>query len=168
MWVDQATPRQPHPRGTPGAAASSYLTLDRPPAAGLTHPSSRSPSPTTPRDLSNQPQPQLTPPADRPTSGTERPPQATPAAGQLNPRLDRTPHHQTGRHLLELYAIGKDISKLLEVCEEGRPTRTTAAHPIRGGKAELLVGLPERPWLDAKSQLYDASNEGGRISIAHL
>lgn len=86
------------------------------------------------------------------------------ASGPYCPEVYFTPLRECT--LGDLFAIGKDISELLKASEEGRPTRTTAGHLIRGGKAELLLGLPEGPWLDAKSQLYDPTNEGGKISLA--
>ena len=80
------------------------------------------------------------------------------------PEVYFSPQRECTLH--ELYDIGHDICELLNACENGEPTRATTAHLIRGGKTELLIGFAEGPWFDAKSQLYNASDSGGKISIA--
>lgn len=71
-----------------------------------------------------------------------------------------------GRSLEELYGLGCDAVALLEAASGGVLTRSTVLDLVRAGHARVLVGQPEGPWLDAKSQHYDLSTTGGKIALA--
>ncbi|MFI1291995.1 ATP-binding protein [Streptomyces sp. NPDC020792] len=71
-----------------------------------------------------------------------------------------------GRSALELFNIGKDIASLLDAIQGGSLTRETALDLLRSGRAEILIGQPEGPWLDVKSAHYDLSKPSGKISLA--
>jgi hypothetical protein len=71
-----------------------------------------------------------------------------------------------GRSAEELFALGKDATQLLDALMNGAPTRLTVADLVRGGGADLLVGLPEGDWLDAKKLEYAAGEASGEISLA--
>lgn len=54
----------------------------------------------------------------------------------------------------DLYELGDDVVRLIDAFFGDAPTRGTVADLIRGGRSDLLVGLPESGWLDVKSQEY--------------
>ena len=66
----------------------------------------------------------------------------------------------------QLYAVAASVARLFDAATEGRLTRQTAADLIIGGRADLLLGLPEGAWLDVKSQHYDLTTTRGKISLA--
>lgn len=71
-----------------------------------------------------------------------------------------------GRSVADLFAIGEGVLRLCDAFDHGAVTRDTVAHLVRGGGASLLTGQPESNWLDVKSQEYDLSTTGGKISLA--
>ncbi|WP_207212657.1 ATP-binding protein [Streptomyces leeuwenhoekii] len=71
-----------------------------------------------------------------------------------------------GRTLMDLFDLGKDITSLLDAMQRGSLTRQTTLDLLRGGRAEVLIGQPEGPWLDVKSAHYDLSMPSGKISLA--
>jgi hypothetical protein len=71
-----------------------------------------------------------------------------------------------GRSLLDVYAIADSAQSLLHAAEAGELTHENARALIMGGRADLLVGLPESSWLDVKSQHYNLDNDQGKISLA--
>ncbi|MEV0234692.1 hypothetical protein [Nonomuraea sp. NPDC050786] len=66
----------------------------------------------------------------------------------------------------QLYEIGVSIDALLAAAYAGRVTRETVADLVLGGRPDLLIGLPEGPWLDVKACHYDLSVDRGKISLA--
>jgi hypothetical protein len=68
--------------------------------------------------------------------------------------------------LLDLYQIADDLATLIEAARSGSVTPETALGLLRGGRADLLIGLPEDSWLDVKSQHFDLGSPRGTISIA--
>ncbi|QZQ55715.1 hypothetical protein KZI27_02270 [Curtobacterium sp. TC1] len=71
-----------------------------------------------------------------------------------------------GRSAQELFALGKDAARLLDALMNAAPSRMTVADLVRGGGADLLIGLPEGDWLDAKKLEYAAGEASGEISLA--
>jgi hypothetical protein len=71
-----------------------------------------------------------------------------------------------GRSVMDLFNTGKDITSLLDAIQGGSLTRETTLDLLRGGRAEVLIGQPEGPWLDVKSAHYDLSRPSGKISLA--
>jgi hypothetical protein len=62
--------------------------------------------------------------------------------------------------------IADQIAALVDAAAAGFITRDAAVDLILGGRADLLVGQAEGPWLDAKSHHYDLTSDKGRISLA--
>ncbi|KAB1912281.1 AlbA family DNA-binding domain-containing protein [Micromonospora noduli] len=71
-----------------------------------------------------------------------------------------------GRNLHDLYQVGQGVKAIFDASVTGELTRETAADLVAGGRADLLQGLPEGPWLDVKSQHYDLTTDRGKISLA--
>jgi hypothetical protein len=71
-----------------------------------------------------------------------------------------------GRTLRELYDLGNDAIALIDAIDSGQLTRKTAGDLIRAGHANVLIGQPERHWLDVKSQHYELSQLAGKIKLA--
>lgn len=73
-----------------------------------------------------------------------------------------------GRSVGELFEIGDAVERLISTLEADQLelTRGTARDLVRGGRADLLVGQPEGPWLDVKGRAYDLSEDAGKISLA--
>jgi hypothetical protein len=71
-----------------------------------------------------------------------------------------------GRTVPELLELGRSVEELLGAFRSGRLTRGTALDLLRAGRADLLIGMSEGPWLDVKVQHYDLSTEAGKISLA--
>jgi hypothetical protein len=71
-----------------------------------------------------------------------------------------------GKTLKQLYELAESVSALYEATATGRLIRETAVDLIIGGRADLLIGLPEGAWLDVKSQHYDLRTARGSISLA--
>jgi len=72
-----------------------------------------------------------------------------------------------GKTLEDLYEIAESISTLADAAATGNITRETAVDLILGGRADLLIGQPEGPWLDVKSHHYDLASDKGKISVGH-
>lgn len=68
--------------------------------------------------------------------------------------------------LQELHDLADGVRRLIEAADSGTLIRETVVDLILGGRADLLIGLPEGAWLDVKSQHYDMSGDRGRISLA--
>lgn len=71
-----------------------------------------------------------------------------------------------GKTLQEHYAVADDVMTLLQAATAGQVTRGTVVDLLLGGRADLLIGLREGPWLDVKSEHYDLSGPAGQISLA--
>jgi hypothetical protein len=71
-----------------------------------------------------------------------------------------------GRTLSDVYAVADSAQALLHAAHAGELTRQNARDLIVGGRAGLLVGLPESSWLDVKSQHYNLDTDQGKISLA--
>ncbi|MVU76008.1 hypothetical protein GPX89_01970 [Nocardia sp. ET3-3] len=68
--------------------------------------------------------------------------------------------------LEQLYETAASLVALFEAAATGNLTRETVVDLVLGGRADLLIGLPEGPWLDVKSQHYDLTLDRGKISLA--
>lgn len=66
----------------------------------------------------------------------------------------------------ELYEFAEGVTTLFDAATTGHMTRETVADLIIGGRADLLIGMPEGAWLDVKSQHYDLTTARGKISLA--
>ncbi|HEY9474081.1 MAG TPA: hypothetical protein VIS06_09545 [Mycobacteriales bacterium] len=66
----------------------------------------------------------------------------------------------------QLYEVAAGVARLFDAATAGRLTRETVVDLIIGGRADLLLGLPEGAWLDVKSQHYDLTTTRGKISLA--
>ncbi len=71
-----------------------------------------------------------------------------------------------GRDMADLYRIGVGAAALLKAFETGELTRETTLHLIRAGQARALIGQPEGPWLDVKSQNYNLASPADKIELA--
>lgn len=71
-----------------------------------------------------------------------------------------------GRTLSDVYAIADSLQMLLHAAEAGTLTRENARDLLMGGRADLLVGLPESGWFDVKSQHYNLDTDHGKIALA--
>lgn len=71
-----------------------------------------------------------------------------------------------GKTLQEHYEVADDVMTLLQAATVGHVTRDTVVDLLLGGRADLLIGLREGPWLDVKSQHYDLTELAGQISLA--
>lgn len=73
-----------------------------------------------------------------------------------------------GRSVGELFELGEAVETLVATSDTDQLelTRTTARDLVRGGRADLLIGQPEGPWLDVKGRGYDLSGDAGKISLA--
>jgi hypothetical protein len=71
-----------------------------------------------------------------------------------------------GRSVGDLFRVGKDVISLVEAMQGGGLTRETTLDLLRGGHSEVLIGQPEGPWLDVKSDHYDLSRPSGKISLS--
>jgi hypothetical protein len=68
--------------------------------------------------------------------------------------------------LNHFYELAASVAMLFDAATTGHLTRENVADLIIGGRADLLVGLPEGAWLDVKSQHYDLTTARGKISLA--
>lgn len=64
------------------------------------------------------------------------------------------------------YRLAESAITLFGASQFGYVTRDTVGDLILGGRADLLVGLREGPWFDAKSCHYDIATRHGKISLA--
>lgn len=64
------------------------------------------------------------------------------------------------------YSLAESVTALFDATTTGHLSRDTVTDLIVGGRADLLIGLPEGPWLDVKSQHYDRTTDRGKILIA--
>lgn len=73
-----------------------------------------------------------------------------------------------GRSVGYLFEIGEAVGELVSTSDADQLelTRTTARDLVRGGRADLLIGQPEGPWLDVKARAYDLNGDAGKISLA--
>lgn len=73
---------------------------------------------------------------------------------------------QRGRSLRALFEAGEEVVTLLDAASSGRFSRTTLGDLIRSGHPELLVGLAEGHWPEAKRQHYDLQTLSGKVRLA--
>ncbi|MFD2093406.1 AlbA family DNA-binding domain-containing protein [Blastococcus deserti] len=71
----------------------------------------------------------------------------------------------------QLIAAGRDVAALLDAYQGGSITVASARNLLRGGRASLLIGLPENEWLEIKSRAYalrlaGAPGERQKIELA--
>ncbi len=71
-----------------------------------------------------------------------------------------------GKTLQDLYDIAKQVQDLYEAATGGELRPDTMVDLILGGRAELLIGQREGPWLDVKSQHYDLQTPHGKIALS--
>ncbi|WP_199515714.1 hypothetical protein [Nucisporomicrobium flavum] len=71
-----------------------------------------------------------------------------------------------GKTLETLFQIGENVTTLIDAARAGLIARDTVLDLVLGGRADLLVGQPEGPWLDVKSHHYDLTTPHGKISLA--
>jgi hypothetical protein len=71
-----------------------------------------------------------------------------------------------GATVRDAIELGLDVVNLVDLLRDGAPTAESALDLLTAGRADLLVGLPESKWLDAKSQGYDLRTDHGRIELA--
>jgi hypothetical protein len=71
-----------------------------------------------------------------------------------------------GRTVAEAYQYGGDVLALLEAVEGGGLSPPSCADLIRGGRADLLIGVRESSWLEAKSVTYPLSSQEEKIRLA--
>jgi hypothetical protein len=71
-----------------------------------------------------------------------------------------------GKTLGDLYDVADSIVRLVEAADTGHLTRHTVVDLLAGGRADLLIGQPEGPWLDVKRAHYDLATPAGKISLA--
>jgi hypothetical protein len=76
-----------------------------------------------------------------------------------------TPRHR-GVNLGGVLSIAENVYKLIEAATGRELTMTSVLELIRAGQLELLIGLEETEWLDAKAGPYDLDTEGGRIEVS--
>jgi hypothetical protein len=62
--------------------------------------------------------------------------------------------------------VGMDVAELADASEAGHLSAHSIFSLVTAGRAELLVGLAESSWLEAKSQGYDLETDHGRIELA--
>ena len=70
------------------------------------------------------------------------------------------------RPVADLVDLGANVEALLSRVHRDGLDQDSVREILRAGMPDLLVGLPEGPWLDAKSQDYDLGSDRGKISIA--
>jgi hypothetical protein len=70
------------------------------------------------------------------------------------------------KSLVDVYRVAEDASALFEAASMGQITRDAVVDLVAGGRADLLCGQPEGPWLDVKSAHYDLTTPKGKISLA--
>jgi hypothetical protein len=67
----------------------------------------------------------------------------------------------------ELFELGSDLSDLLTAYSgAGELTARSVFDVVRGGRAAVLVGQREGPWLDAKEDPYPVQTEGQKFELA--
>ena len=71
-----------------------------------------------------------------------------------------------GKTLQDLYDLASQVQHLYEAATRGDLSPDTVVDLILGGRADLLIGHAEGPWLDVKSQHYDVKVARGRIALA--
>ncbi|WP_107459509.1 AlbA family DNA-binding domain-containing protein [Streptomyces colonosanans] len=71
-----------------------------------------------------------------------------------------------GKTLKEIYGIGEGAIALLAALQGATLTRETTLNLLRAGNASVLIGQPEGPWLDVKSDHYNLKSASGKISLA--
>lgn len=70
-----------------------------------------------------------------------------------------------GRTVADALAFGRDVQAVLEAADAGQMTESAACTLLEAGRADLLVGQVEGPWIDCKEQPYPNS-EYGRFELA--
>jgi hypothetical protein len=81
----------------------------------------------------------------------------------LNVRIELA---RRGATVCDAVTLADNVRALLRSVIDRDLTADSAFELITAGRADLLVGLPESPWLEAKSRGYDLADEGARIEFA--
>jgi hypothetical protein len=68
--------------------------------------------------------------------------------------------------VLDAINLGWDVLSLLSRVGDRDLTAESALDLLRAGRPDLLIGLVESPWLEAKSLAYDLSADHSRIELA--
>lgn len=71
-----------------------------------------------------------------------------------------------GKTLQDLYDVADATAALVQALDHREITRETVHDIVLGGRPDLLIGQPEGPWLDVKSQHYSLTTDRGKISLA--
>lgn len=71
-----------------------------------------------------------------------------------------------GRTVADALAIGEDLLSLWSASLGGSMSPDTLADLLRGQRPELLVGLPETEWFEAKGSTYQLKSEKAAIELA--
>jgi hypothetical protein len=71
-----------------------------------------------------------------------------------------------GATVLDAMNLGWDVVSHLSQVRERDLTAESALDLLRAGRPDLLIGLFESPWLEAKGLGYDLSDDHGRIELA--
>jgi hypothetical protein len=75
---------------------------------------------------------------------------------------------QRGVSLGDVLSTAENVFNLIEAATGRGLTMTSVVELIRAGQVELLIGLEETEWLDAKAGPYDLDKDGGRIISSYL
>jgi hypothetical protein len=79
---------------------------------------------------------------------------------------------KTGSTVRTLLSAGRDVHALLQALRGGVLEATSTANLLRAGRPQLVVGLPESHWFEAKSTAYPIdprngqASEGAKIELA--
>jgi hypothetical protein len=78
----------------------------------------------------------------------------------------RVESRRRGARVGDLVTLADSVGRLLLQVRSHHLTAQAALSFVRAGRADLLIGLPESSWLDAKRQGYDLSVDEGTIELA--
>jgi hypothetical protein len=71
-----------------------------------------------------------------------------------------------GATVQDAISVGRDVFEFVEHLRDGDLTAESALDLLTAGRGDLLVGLAESRWLEAKRQGYDFSTDHGKIELA--
>lgn len=70
------------------------------------------------------------------------------------------------RTVVELFNLGSNIERLLRSVQGYPLNRASALDLLIAGRPDLLIGLKENEWLEAKTAHYDLTSLSGKVAIA--